>query len=200
VTLPDTSTPDEAHSQADGVDQLAQELVEAMGRFFEGFGFRRHLGRVWMTLYLSSEPMTQSHLQTELRLSAGMVSTLLRELGTWNAVRTRTMPASRQVWYEAETDLLAYVTRILKRRDLPHVQELDREISRIVALLEQRDDVESRRIRRRLRPVRQLAALYDTMSTLVIRLAEGPADSIRRGIRLVQDLRVDAPRSPSDAP
>ncbi len=179
--------------QPDSVDQLVVELIEAMGRFFEGFGFRRHLGRVWMSLYLSSEPMTQSHLQTELGLSAGMVSTLLRELGTWNAVRTRTMPASRQVWYEAETDLLAYVTRILKRRDLPHVQELDREISRIVALLEQRDDVESRRVRRRLRPVRQLAALYDTMATLVIRLAEGPADSIRRGIRLVQDLRVDAP-------
>ncbi len=175
------------------VDQLVAELVDIMGRFFEGFGFRRHLGRVWMTLYLSPEPMTQSHLQGELGLSAGMVSTLLRELGTWNAVRTRTMPASRQVWYEAETDLLAYVTRILKRRDLPHVQELDREIARIEELLAARDDAESRRIRRRLRPVRQLAALYDTMASLVIRLAEGPADSIRRGIRLVQNLRVDAP-------
>ena len=176
-----------------GVDRLVAELVDAMGRFFEGFGFRRHLGRVWMTLYLTSEPMTQSHLQQDLGLSAGMVSTLLRELGTWNAVRTRTMPASRQVWYEAETDLLSYVTRILKRRDLPHVQELDREITRIVTLLEQRDDAESRRLRRRLRPVRQLAALYDTMASLVIRLAEGPTDSIRRGIRLVQNLRIDAP-------
>jgi len=175
-----------------GLDEAVTELVEVMGRFFEGFGFRRHLGRVWMTLYLSPEPMTQSHLQQELGLSAGMVSTLLRELGTWNAVRTRSLPASRQVWYEAETDLLAYVTRILRRRDLVHVKELDREISRAEKLLADRNDAEARRLLRRLRPVRDLASLYDTLASLVVRLAEGPTDSIRRGIRLVRSLRVDS--------
>jgi HTH-type transcriptional regulator, glycine betaine synthesis regulator len=175
-----------------GLDEAVTELVEVMGRFFEGFGFRRHLGRVWMTLYLSPEPMTQSHLQQELGLSAGMVSTLLRELGSWNAVRTRSLPASRQVWYEAETDLLAYVTRIIKRRDLPHVQQLDREIGRIVARLEQRDDAEARRLLRRLQPVRDLAVLYETLSTLVVHLAEGSSDAIRKGIRLVRNLRLEA--------
>ena len=31
------------------------ELLEAMGQFFEGFGLRRNLGRVWGVLYLSGE-------------------------------------------------------------------------------------------------------------------------------------------------
>ena len=181
----------QAATEPASTDAVVVELVESMGRFFEGFGFRRHLGRLWMTLYLSSEPMTQSHLQGELKLSAGMVSTLLRELGHWNAVRTRSLPASRQVWYEAETDLLAYVTRILRRRDLVHVQKLDREIQQAEALLTARGDAESRRLLRRLRPVRELASLYETLASLVVRLAEGPTDAIRRGIRLVRSLRVE---------
>lgn len=185
------TTHSQAATDSASTDAVIVELVESMGRFFEGFGFRRHLGRLWMTLYLSSEPMTQSHLQQELKLSAGMVSTLLRELGHWNAVRTRSLPASRQVWYEAETDLLAYVTRILRRRDLVHVQELDREIRHAESLLAARDDAESRRLLRRLRPVRELASLYDTLASLVVRLAEGPTDAIRKGIRLVRSLRVE---------
>jgi len=186
-----SATDPQAAADPVATDAVVTELVESMGRFFEGFGFRRHLGRVWMTLYLSSEPMTQSHLQQELQLSAGMVSTLLRELGQWNAVRTRSLPSSRQVWYEAETDLLAYVTRILRRRDLVQVQELDRDIQRAASLLSAHDDAESRRLLRRLRPVRELASLYETLASLVVRLAEGPADAIRKGIRLVRSLRVE---------
>ena len=172
-------------------DALAQEMVEAMGRFFEGFGFRRHLGRTWMLLYLSDEPMTQSHLQTELGLSAGMVSTLLRELVSWGAVRTRTLPSSRRTWYEAEIDLLSYVARILERRDLPHVQDLDRTVKRAIAGLEANGDHTARRLLRRLQPIRQLASLYESMASLVIRLAIGPAGSIRRGIQMVRGLRVE---------
>ena len=96
------------------------------------------------------------------------------------------------MWYEAETDLLTYVTRILRRRDLVHVKELDREIRRAEQLLAERGDAEARRLLRRLRPVRDLARLYDTLASLVVRLAEGPTDSIRRGIRLVRSLRVDS--------
>jgi DNA-binding transcriptional regulator GbsR (MarR family) len=178
--------------RTDGPDALARESASAMGRFFEGFGFRRHLGRTWMTLYLSDEPMTQSHLQTELGLSAGMVSTLLKELVSWGAVRTRTLPASRQTWYESETDLLAYVSRILDRRDLPHVQELDRVVHRVITELEADDSRAARRLRRKLEPIRQLARLYESMASLIIRLASGPAGSIRRGIQLVRGLRVEA--------
>jgi len=119
-------------------DPILDEMTEAMGRYFEGFGFRRHLGRLWMTLYLSLEPMTQRQLQERLGLSAGMVSTLLRELSDWNAVHVRTLPSSRQTWYQAETDLLAYVARILRRRDMTHVQELDRSTTRAIDALEAR--------------------------------------------------------------
>ncbi len=172
-------------------DPLLDELVDAMGRFFEGFGFRKHLGRVWMTLYLSDDPMTQSDLQRELGLSAGMVSTVLRDLSTWGAIRTRSLPASRQTWYQAQTDLLAYVVNILKRRDLPQVQDLDRLVQRAIEELERRDDVEARRLVRRLRPIRQLASLYEAMTSLVVRLAEGPHDSIRKGLRLVRNIRAE---------
>jgi len=178
--------------RSDRTDALAHEMANAMGRFFEGFGFRRHLGRTWMTLYLSDEPMTQSHLQAELGLSAGMVSTLLKELVSWGAVRTRTLPASRQTWYESETDLLAYVSRILDRRDLPHVQELDRVVHRVITELESDDSRAARRLRRKLEPIRQLARLYESMATLIIRLAAGPAGSIRKGIQLVRGLRVES--------
>jgi DNA-binding transcriptional regulator GbsR (MarR family) len=173
-------------------DPVLDEMIEAMGGFFEGFGFKRHVGRLWMTLYLSLEPMTQSQLQKRLGLSAGMVSTLLRELSSWNAVHVRTLPSSRQTWYQAETDLLAYVARILRRRDLNHVQELDRQTTRAIDTLTDRGDPESARLARLLRRIRQLASLYEAMSSLVIRLADGPPESVRRGIRLVKGLRLSA--------
>ena len=185
-----TTVDDVGAAQGDS-DRLGQEMVEAMGRFFEGFGFRRHLGRTWMVLYLSDEPMTQTHLQAELGLSAGMVSTLLRELVSWGAVRTRTLPASRQTWYESETRLLAYVSRILERRDLPHVQDLDRTVHRVITELESHDSRAAKRLLRKLDPIRQLARLYESMATLVIRMATGPTGSIRKGIQLVRGLRVE---------
>ncbi len=185
------ATVDDVASGTRDSEALGREMAEAMGRFFEGFGFRRHLGRTWMILYLADEPMTQSHLQTELGLSAGMVSTLLRELVSWGAVRTRTLPASRQTWYESETHLLAYVARILERRDLPHVQDLDRTVHRVISSLEEIDSRAARRLARKLEPIRQLARLYESMATLIIRLATGPAGSIRKGIQLVRGLRVE---------
>ncbi len=174
------------------VDPILDEMVEAMGRFFEGFGFKRHVGRLWMTLYLSLEPMTQSQLQQRLGLSAGMVSTLLRELASWNAVYVRTLPSSRQTWYQAETDLLAYVARILRRRDLTQVEELDRQTGRAIDELERRGDPESMRLARLLGRIRLLASLYEALASLVIRLADGPAESVRKGIRLVKGLRLSA--------
>lgn len=173
-------------------DPVLDGMVEGMGRFFEGFGFKRHVGRLWMTLYLSLEPMTQSQLQKRLGLSAGMVSTLLRELSAWNAVHVRTLPSSRQTWYQAETDLLAYVARILRRRDLSHVQELDRQTTRAIDELQQRGDPESTRQAGLLKRIRQLSSLYEAMASLVIRLADGPPESVRRGIRLVKGLRLSA--------
>jgi len=173
-------------------DPILDEMTEAMGRYFEGFGFRRHLGRLWMTLYLSLEPMTQRQLQERLGLSAGMVSTLLRELSDWNAVHVRTLPSSRQTWYQAETDLLAYVARILRRRDMTHVQELDRSTTRAIDALEARGTAEATRQARLLKRIRQLASLYEAMASLVIRLADGPQGSVRRGIQLVKGLRLSA--------
>jgi len=179
-------------TRSDGTDDpLLTDLVDAMGRFFEGFGFRHHLGRMWMTLYLSMDPMTQSDLQQELGLSAGMVSTLLKDLGRWGAVRTRSLPDSRQTWYQAETDLLAYVMSILKRRDLPHVMDLDREVQRAISVLEQRETHEARRLVRLLKPIRQLAAFYEAMTSLVIRLAAGPPESLKKGLRLVKSIRPE---------
>ncbi len=110
-------------------DPYLQELLGIFAEFFEGFGFKPNLGRIWTVLFYSVEPLSQKQLMRTLGLSAGMVSQGLHELTRFGMVRAKSAKQRRETLYETERNLTKIVASILGKRE-----------SQIVARLMQRVD------------------------------------------------------------
>lgn len=92
-------------------------VADAVGAVIEFWGFKQNQGRVWALLYLRATAMSAQDLQEELGLSKGAVSMLTRELETWGVVH-RVRSQARGVWlFEAETDLMRMVGRVIQQRE-----------------------------------------------------------------------------------
>lgn len=78
-----------------------QRFADAMGDMMATWHLPRATGRVYGHLLLRAGPATSEHLRTELSLSAGAVSTAVRELASWGLVRTIPQPGSRRLFVEA---------------------------------------------------------------------------------------------------
>lgn len=176
-------------------DPALRELVDQLARFFDRFGFRRNLGRLWAALYLAPSPLTQADLGALLELSTGLVSSGLKELEHWGAVRVVTVRGSRATHYEAEERLLRIVSSILAKRELPSVRKL-REAAREVrdSYIPPRDNA---RFQRRLRAIETLCELYDALTGLISRIARLPESAIEHTMRVVTAARflTDSPRA-----
>ena len=92
-------------------------VIEACGRVIEFWGFKRNQGRVWALLYLRDATMSAAELQGELGLSKAAVSMLTRELEGWGVLR-RVRPVGQATWgYQAETELMKMIGRVLTQRE-----------------------------------------------------------------------------------
>jgi len=92
-------------------------LIDAAGRTTQGFGVGRIIGQVYALLYLSPEPLSLDELVAGLGVSKASVSTNVRELLKWSAVRKVWIAGSRKDYYEAEPDFF----RIIQGGVLPFV-------------------------------------------------------------------------------
>jgi DNA-binding transcriptional regulator GbsR (MarR family) len=98
------------------------EVVEAVGRLIEFWGFKRALGRVWALLYLAHEPLSASEIGDKLSMSAGAVSMALNELQVWGVVSRVHRPGDRKEYFGAEEDIWKMVTRVLSDRELREIE------------------------------------------------------------------------------
>jgi HTH-type transcriptional regulator, glycine betaine synthesis regulator len=103
----------------------AERIVsEAIGRLMEFWGFKRNMGRVWVVLHLSDQPLTSRDLRERLVLSSGSVSMTLNELQRWGVVRRVWVQGSRAEHFVAENSLWKMVSRVLRERELVEIQEV----------------------------------------------------------------------------
>ena len=110
---------------------VADTLAELM-RFWN---FKPSMGRIWVVLYLSREPLDAEQIEGASDLSAGMVSTTLQELIAWGVVR-KVESAGKRRMYEAETDILAMVARVFRERELALVDRSIAQLEEALRLLE----------------------------------------------------------------
>lgn len=90
---------------------------DAVGDAIEHWGFRKALGRIWTSLYLSGEPLTANDLASDLKMSAGAVSMTLAELKRWGVVKRVLRPGERREFFEAETDFWKMISRVFRERE-----------------------------------------------------------------------------------
>jgi DNA-binding transcriptional regulator GbsR (MarR family) len=76
-------------------------FINAMGDTLVTWNLPRATGRVYGYLLLRGDASTSDELRAELSLSAGAVSTAIRELSSWGLARTTPQPGSRRLLVEA---------------------------------------------------------------------------------------------------
>lgn len=176
-------------------------LVEQFGLFFQAFGFKRNYGRIWATLYLSPRPLEQAELGSLLGLSAGLISTGLRELERIGAVRQAEPGGSRRARYQAERRLLRTVATILTRRDLEAVLALRAAV--VGARAELPSSIDLDWVHQRLSLVDDVSRLYEVLARLVVRVSHMPEAALEpvirglRGSRAAFSSRFGALREPA---
>ena len=84
-----------------------RKFVEAGGHTTQSFGFGRILGQIFALLYLSPKPLCLDDIAAELGVSKASVSTTVRQLATWSAIKRVWVKGDRKDYYEAETDFNA---------------------------------------------------------------------------------------------
>lgn len=128
--MPPVTTQDES-GRLSSWDSL---VVEACGRIIEFWGFKQNQGRVWALLYLRGRSLTAAELMEDLGLSKGAVSMLTRELEGWGVI-TRTRGAGAGVYrFEAETDLMQMISRVLGQRETALVSRVKSDLEEALRL------------------------------------------------------------------
>src|SRR5439155_2429074 len=84
-----------------------RKFVEAGGHTTQSFGLGRIMGQIYAVLYLSPTPMCLDDIAAELGVSKASVSTTVRQLESWAAIKRIWVKGDRKDYYEAETDFNA---------------------------------------------------------------------------------------------
>lgn len=134
-------------------------VVDAVGNVIDFWQFKRNQGRVWALLYLRGRALTAQELQDALGLSKGAVSILVRELEQWNVVRRVRTPADPMWRYEAETELMKMVRKVIEERETMLVTRVRRDLERAEAMA--RAEGAPREVRARIERMRRLSALVE---------------------------------------
>lgn len=117
--------------QALADDPFLMEWLDSFAEFFEGFGFKANLGRIWTVLFYSAAPLSQKEVAQILGLSSGMVSQGLNELSRFSMVYAERPPERRETLYRTERNLTKIASSILGQRE---EQIVERTITRVERL------------------------------------------------------------------
>src|SRR2546426_11185583 len=81
-----------------------RKFVEGGGHTTQSFGLGRIVGQVYALLYLSPTPLCLDDIAKELSVSKASVSTTVRQLERWAALKPVWVQGDRKDYYVAETD------------------------------------------------------------------------------------------------
>lgn len=147
-----------------------EELVtEAVGTTIEFWGFKRNHGRLWALLFLRDVSMPARELGEALTLSKGALSMLTRELEHWNVVRRVRGPRDATWRFEANTNLMRMIRRVLEVREAEVVARVHTNLSEAEEAAEAGGASEE--VIQRIRQMRRLSELFEKAIALFLQTA-----------------------------
>jgi DNA-binding transcriptional regulator GbsR (MarR family) len=189
-----TETPD----LPDTMPGAVRRFILEWGNLGERWGVNRSVSQIHALLYASKEPLAAEDIADTLGIARSNVSNSLRELQSWNIIRSVPILGDRRTFYTAETDLWNLVSRIAAGRK---ARELDPAAAALRDCVEMsRDDksvdpVVQLRLREMLDFVERLSRWYDQMIALprstiatLMKLGGGVARLLDRSGRKSRDL------------
>lgn len=153
----------------DFLPEAVRRFVLEWGNLGERWGVNRSVSQIHALLYASKKPLAAEEIADLLGIARSNVSNSLRELQTWNIIRSVPILGDRRTFYTAETDLWNLVSRIAagrKARELDPAAAALRECVELTRDDESVDPVVQVRLREMLDFVERLSRWYDQMIVL----------------------------------
>jgi DNA-binding transcriptional regulator GbsR (MarR family) len=183
---------------SDALPEAVRRFVLEWGNLGERWGVNRSVSQIHALLYASKRPMAAEEIADLLGIARSNVSTSLRELQSWNIIRSVPILGDRRTFYTAETDLWNLMSRIAagrKARELDPAAAALRECVELTRDDEGVDPVVQLRLREMLDFVERLSRWYDQMIALprskittLMKLGGGIARLLDRGGKKSRDL------------
>ena len=171
--------------------EVVKRFVLEWGNLGERWGVNRSVSQIHALLYASKNPLAAEEIADLLGIARSNVSNSLRELQTWNIIRSVPILGDRRTFYTAETDLWNLVSRIAagrKARELDPAAAALRECVEMTRGDQDVDPVVQLRLREMLDFVERLSRWYDQMIVLprskiatLMKLGGGIARLLDRG-------------------
>jgi DNA-binding transcriptional regulator GbsR (MarR family) len=178
--------------------KAVRRFVLEWGNLGERWGVNRSVSQIHALLYASKYPLAAEDIADTLGIARSNVSNSLRELQTWNIIRSVPILGDRRTFYAAETDLWVLVSRIAAGRK---ARELDPAAAALRECVEMsRDDktvdpVVQLRLREMLEFIERISRWYDQMIALprstiatLMKLGGGISRLLDRGGKKNRDL------------
>jgi len=134
---PEPAMTDTARSAEVATERAILMAADAIGEIIGFWNFKPSMGRVWTVLYLSRRPLPADQIARLTGLSAGSVSMTVQDLIKWGVIRKAWVPDDRRRFYEAETEILALVTRVFRERELRLVGDVVGQLEASLRLLDE---------------------------------------------------------------
>jgi DNA-binding transcriptional regulator GbsR (MarR family) len=178
--------------------ETVRRFVLEWGNLGERWGVNRSVSQIHALLYASKHPLAAEDIADTLGIARSNVSNSLRELQTWNIIRSVPILGDRRTFYTAETDLWNLVSRIAagrKARELDPAAAALRECVEMSRDDEHVDPVVQIRLREMLEFVERISRWYDQMIALprstiatLMKLGGGIGRLLDRGGKKNRDL------------
>jgi DNA-binding transcriptional regulator GbsR (MarR family) len=153
----------------DSLPEAVKRFVLEWGNLGERWGVNRSVSQIHALLYASKKALAAEEIADVLGIARSNVSNSLRELQSWNIIRSVPILGDRRTFYTAETDLWNLVSRIAagrKARELDPAAAALRECVEMTREDQDVDPVVQLRLREMLDFVERLSRWYDQMIAL----------------------------------
>jgi DNA-binding transcriptional regulator GbsR (MarR family) len=175
----------------DSLPGATRQFILEWGNLGERWGLNRSVSQVHALLYASRTPLAAEDIADSLGLARSNVSNSLRDLQSWNLIRSVPVLGDRRTFYEAETDLWTLVSRIAagrKARELDPAAVALRDCVELARKDQKFDPVVERRLSEMLEFVERTSRWYEQMIAMprsklasLMKLGGGIARLIDRG-------------------
>jgi DNA-binding transcriptional regulator GbsR (MarR family) len=159
----------ETTDTTDTIPDAVRQFVLEWGNLGERWGVNRSVSQIHALLFASKRPLAAEEIADSLGIARSNVSNSIRELQSWNIIRSVPILGDRRTFYEAETDLWTLVSRIAagrKARELDPAAEALRNCVEKARKDKEVDPVVERRLSEMLEFVERTGRWYEQMIVL----------------------------------
>jgi DNA-binding transcriptional regulator GbsR (MarR family) len=149
---------------------LETEIIDFFVQLSRVLGQPRSLAEIYGLLFISGRPLAMDDLIERLQLSKGSASQGLRFLCNIGAARMVYVPGERRTHYEAVAELRNLATRFLRDQIVPHLDNGQARLERIVEMVKQLSPPERARINGRVRMLQSWERQGRRFLPLVVRM------------------------------